>query len=97
MYISGGENVYPAEVEAVISELTDVAEVAVIGVPNDHWGEVGRAFIVLKQGGVLDQAQVLDLCRQRLAKFKIPVSVVFPADIPRTASGKMQKYLLPRD
>lgn len=97
MYISGGENVYPAEVEAVISELTDVAEVAVIGVPNDHWGEVGRAFIVLKQGGVLDQAQVLDLCRQRLAKFKIPVSVEFPAGIPRTASGKVQKHLLPRN
>jgi fatty-acyl-CoA synthase len=94
MYISGGENVYPAEVEAVLCELDAVAEAAVIGVPDPTWGEVGRAYIVVSGGRALDANTVLQHCRPRLAKFKIPASIVFTQHIPRTASGKIQKTML---
>jgi fatty-acyl-CoA synthase len=97
MYISGGENVYPAEVEAVLAELTDIAEAAVIGVPDERWGETGRAFIVLKPGATLTAEAILAHCLARLAKFKVPARVVIATTIPRTASGKVQKHLLPRD
>ncbi|MEN9705630.1 MAG: hypothetical protein RLZZ393_1509 [Pseudomonadota bacterium] len=97
MYISGGENVYPAEVEAVLAELTDIAEAAVIGVPDERWGETGRAFIVLKPGATLSAEAILAHCLSRLAKFKVPARVVVTTTIPRTASGKVQKHLLPRD
>ena len=94
MYISGGENVYPAEVEAVLSELDAIAEAAVIGVPDAQWGEVGRAYIVARAGQALEAQAVIDHCRARLAKFKIPATVVLTNDIPRTASGKIQKAVL---
>ena len=97
MYISGGENVYPAEVERIIVELTDIADVAVIGVPNERWGEVGRAFISLKSGSTLTEQDIIDHCLNRLAKFKVPASVVITEQVPRTPSGKVQKHLLPRD
>jgi fatty-acyl-CoA synthase len=94
MYITGGENVYPAEVEAALAELDAIAEVAVIGVPDERWGEAGRAYIRVAPGGSLDAATVLEHCRARLAHFKTPASVVFTDHIPRTASGKIQKHLL---
>ncbi len=97
MYISGGENVYPAEVERVLAELPEVAEVAVIGVPDERWGEVGRAFVIPRAGASLSEEQVLGHCRARLAKFKVPVRAILTQAIPRTASGKVQKHLLPRD
>jgi fatty-acyl-CoA synthase len=97
MYISGGENVYPAEVEAVLAELPEVAEAAVIGVPDERWGEVGRAFVIPRAGAMLCEAQVIAHCVARLAKFKVPVRVIITDAIPRTASGKVQKHLLPRD
>jgi fatty-acyl-CoA synthase len=97
MYISGGENVYPAEVERVMAELTDIADVAVIGIPSERWGEVGRAFVSLKVGSTLTSDAILAHCRERLAKFKVPVDVIINDDIPRTPSGKVQKHLLPRD
>ncbi|MFM5954423.1 MAG: AMP-binding protein [Novosphingobium sp.] len=97
MYISGGENVYPAEVEAVLAELGEVAEAAVIGVPDERWGEVGRAFVIPRAGASLSEDQVIAHCRARLARFKVPVRVVITDAIPRTASGKVQKHLLPRD
>jgi fatty-acyl-CoA synthase len=96
MYISGGENVYPAEVEAVLAELPEVAEAAVIGVADDRWGEVGRAFIILKAGTTLTADAIAAHCAARLARFKVPASVVLTDTIPRTASGKVQKHLLPR-
>jgi fatty-acyl-CoA synthase len=96
MYISGGENVYPAEVEAVIAELEDVAESAVIGVADEKWGEVGRAFVIPKAGATFSPDVIIAHCRNRLAKFKVPSSVVITDTIPRTASGKVQKHLLPR-
>jgi fatty-acyl-CoA synthase len=94
MYISGGENVYPAEVEAAIAELADVAECAVIGVPDTKWGEVGKAFIIPRPGAVIEPGEVIAHCNARLARFKVPVSVVVTDSIPRTASGKVQKHLL---
>jgi fatty-acyl-CoA synthase len=91
MFISGGENVYPAEVENVIYHHPAVAEVAVIGVPHPQWQEVGRALVVVKQGHSLTEEQVIAFCRDKLARFKIPKSVVFVDALPRTAAGKVLK------
>jgi fatty-acyl-CoA synthase len=97
MYISGGENVYPAEVENVLFQLEGVAEAAVIGVADEKWGEVGKAIIVLKPGTAADQEAVLAHCRARLAGFKVPRHVVFVAALPRNAAGKVEKPRLRRD
>jgi fatty-acyl-CoA synthase len=94
MFISGGENVYPAEVEAALAELEAIAEAAVVGVPDATWGEVGRAYVVTVAGAAVRAEDVLDHCRRRLARFKTPATVVFTDAIPRTTSGKVQKHLL---
>jgi len=94
MIISGGENVYPAEIEAVISELEEVAAVAVIGVEDDRWGEVPRAIITLREGALLTEEQLRNHLDGRLARYKIPKSVIFTNDMPRTASGKIRKVEL---
>ncbi|MFN8531840.1 MAG: long-chain fatty acid--CoA ligase [Anaerolineae bacterium] len=91
MYISGGENVYPAEVEQVLFQLTDVADAAVIGVPDERWGETGMAILVLKPGCTLTQEQVVEHCVKNLAKYKVPRSVAFIDVIPRNAAGKVLK------
>jgi fatty-acyl-CoA synthase len=88
MYISGGENVYPAEVEAVLHEHPAILDAAVVGAPDERWGEVGIAFVVAN--GV-DEGDVLAWCRERLAKFKVPASVRFVAEVPRNSIGKIQK------
>ena len=75
MMISGGENVYPSEIEAVIYELTAVSECAVFGIPDDKWGEVPVAYISLKAGAALDEDEVVDHCAARLARFKRPRQV----------------------
>ncbi len=94
MFISGGENVYPAEVENAIFELPQVAEAAVIGVKDERWGEAGRAIVALKSGATLSETEVLDFLRGRLAKFKVPKSVVFVDQLPRNAAGKVLKNIL---
>ena len=94
MYICGGFNVYPAEVEQVLARLTGVAESAVIGIPDARLGEVGKAFIVPRPGQRLDAADVLAYCRERLANFKVPRQVEFRAELPRNPSGKPLKRLL---
>ena len=94
MFISGGENVYPAEVEAAISTCPGVALVAVIGVPDARWGEVGRAFVQPAPGVVLDPAAVQTHLEGRLARFKRPKQIVVLAELPRTGSGKIDKTLL---
>jgi fatty-acyl-CoA synthase len=94
MYISGGENVYPAEVEAAIAELAAVGECAVIGVPDERWGEVGLAYVVPVAGATLTAGEVLAHCHGRLAKYKVPKTVVVTTTIPRTASGKVKKHEL---
>ena len=94
MFISGGENVYPAEIENVLYELPGILEVAVIGIPDEKWGEVGMAVVVCNPQLVLEEGVILDHCSKHLAKYKVPKRVVFTAEIPKTASGKIQKTLL---
>jgi fatty-acyl-CoA synthase len=95
MIISGGENVYPAEVEAVLYDHPGVAECAVIAVPDAKWGEVGRALVVAASDAPADtrtdEADILRFLDGRLARYKVPKSVVFVDEIPRTASGKVLK------
>ncbi len=91
MYISGGENVYPAEVEKVIEQLDAVLEVGVIGVPDDTWGEVGKAIIATKKGQCITPEAVIAHCQANLAKYKVPKSVGFIDALPRNAAGKVLK------
>ncbi len=91
MFISGGENVYPAEVENAIFELPQVSEAAVIGVKDKKWGEVGNAFVALKKDASLTEQDIIEHLRSRLAKYKIPKSVVFVNSLPRNAAGKVLK------
>jgi fatty-acyl-CoA synthase len=96
MYISGGENVYPAEVEEVLFKLEGIAEVAVIGVPDDRWGEVGRAIVSLKVGHTVTEADIMRHCDANLARYKQPRSVRFVDALPRNATGKVHKPTLRR-
>ncbi|MCU0498465.1 MAG: long-chain fatty acid--CoA ligase [Anaerolineae bacterium] len=91
MYISGGENVYPAEVEQVLFQIDGVADAAVIGVPDDRWGESGLAIVVLKAGCELGADAVITYCAGKLAKYKVPKQVVFVESLPRNAAGKVLK------
>jgi fatty-acyl-CoA synthase len=91
MYISGGENVYPAEVEATLHEHPAVADAAVIGMPDERWGEVGVAIVVVKAGANVDEQDLLAHCRRRLAAFKVPHSVRLAEELPRSAAGKLLK------
>jgi fatty-acyl-CoA synthase len=91
MFISGGENVYPAEVENVLFSNPAVAEAAVIGVKDEKWGEVGRAIVALKPNQTLTEQEVIEFCQGKLAKYKIPKSVVFISALPRNAAGKVLK------
>jgi fatty-acyl-CoA synthase len=95
MLITGGLNVYPAEVERVIAEHPAVVESAVIGKPSPDWGEVGAATVVLHEPGGLDAATLVAYLNERIAKFKLPRSFTFTTDpLPRTTSGKVQKFKL---
>jgi acyl-CoA synthetase (AMP-forming)/AMP-acid ligase II len=94
MYICGGFNVYPAEVEQALARLEGVADVAVIGVPDDRLGEVGRAFVVRRPGADLDEAAVIAFSRRHLANFKAPCSVLFVDVLPRNPGGKVLKTAL---
>jgi fatty-acyl-CoA synthase len=91
MFISGGENVYPAEVENVIFQMPEVADVAVVSVPDPRWQEVGKAAIVVKEGMALTEEQVLAFCQRKLARYKIPKSVAFVEQLPRNPAGKVLK------
>lgn len=95
MFISGGENVYPAEVENVLSAHPDVIDVAVLAEADPKWGEVGRAFVQLADGAARPDGAALDaFCRERLAAYKVPRRFDFVAEFPRTSAGKIQKHLL---
>ena len=92
--ISGGENVSSIEVEDVLFSHPSVAEVAVIGVPDDKWGETIKALVVLAQGETIEEQALIDHCRDQLAHFKCPTSVEFRDELARTATGKLQKFKL---
>ena len=94
MIISGGENIYPKEIESVIYELVQVGECAVFGVPDDKWGEVPVAYLQLKPGCELTQEEVIQHCTEKLARFKRPRKVRFVDDFPKTPIGKIQKNVL---
>jgi acyl-CoA synthetase (AMP-forming)/AMP-acid ligase II len=91
MIVTGGENVYPAEVESVMTGHPAVAEVAVIGVPSAAWGESPYAVVVLRPGAEVTEAALIAWTRDRLAHFKCPAGVSFAPSLARTASGKLQK------
>lgn len=89
--ISGGENVYPVEVEHILSAHPEIAEVTVIGVPDDRWGETVKAVVVPRPGAAPESAAIIGYCRERLAHFKCPTSVDLVEVLPRTATGKVRK------
>ncbi|MDP9284331.1 MAG: AMP-binding protein, partial [Actinomycetota bacterium] len=89
MIVSGGENVYPAEVESVLHEHPAVTDAAVVGVQDDRWGEVGAAFVVL--GSPVSAEELAEHCRARLARFKVPKSFHVVDELPRNSMGKIQK------
>ena len=92
MFISGGENVYPAEIESVLLAHPSVEEAAVVGVPHKTWGEVGRAFVVVDQD--YDEDHLRAFLKERLARYKLPRSIVLLDALPLTAIGKIDKKLL---
>ncbi|MBL8557983.1 MAG: long-chain fatty acid--CoA ligase [Hyphomonadaceae bacterium] len=95
MYISGGSNVYPAEVENVLAEHPDILEAAIIGVPDERWGEAGEAYVLLRPGHAApEESDLTQFLRARLAPYKAPKRYVFVPDFPRTAAGKVQKHKL---
>lgn len=96
MIISGGENIYPAEVENVIAAHPDVFEVAIVGIPHDKWGEVPMAFVVRRSGGTVNEQGLIAYSREHMAHFKCPTKVEFVDALPRNASGKLLKRELRR-
>jgi acyl-CoA synthetase (AMP-forming)/AMP-acid ligase II len=94
MIISGGENIYPAEIEAVLYKHPKILESAVIGVPDDEWGEAVKAVIVLREGETATAGEIINYCRQHLAGYKVPRSVDVVAELPKTDTGKILKKLI---
>ena len=91
MYISGGFNCYPAEIEKLLAAHPAVSMVAVVGVPDARMGEVGRAYIVLRPGALVDEPTLISWARENMANYKVPRSIAFVEDLPRNASGKVLK------
>ena len=96
MYISGGENIYPAEIENVLYELEAIAEVAVVGMPHAQWGECGCAVVVPKEGHAVELDLLIDNCTGRLARFKHSAEIVILDMLPRNAAGKVLKHEIRR-
>lgn len=94
MIISGGKNIYPREIEEVIYSHEAVLEVAVVGVPDDYWGESVKALVVLKQGMEASETEIIDLCKERLANYKKPKSVEFRRELPKNPTGKILKRVI---
>jgi fatty-acyl-CoA synthase/long-chain acyl-CoA synthetase len=91
MIISGGMNIYPAEIEAALEIHPDVLEAAVFGVPSEEWGESVHAVVVVREGATMTEQQVIAHCREHLAGYKIPRSVTWSPELPKTGSGKILK------
>jgi fatty-acyl-CoA synthase len=91
MYITGGENVYPAEVERILREYPEIEDIAVVGVPDERWGEVGQAVVIPKKDSNFSADGLIGFCRERMARFKCPKQVVLCEDFPRTSLGKVRK------
>jgi fatty-acyl-CoA synthase len=91
--ISGGENISTIEVEQAVASHPAVLEAAVVAIPHEKWGEVPKAFVTLKSDVKATEADILEHCRARLAKFKVPHAIEF-GDLPKTSTGKIQKFVL---
>ena len=91
----GGENIAPSEVEGVIKQLDAVLEVAVVGAPDPLYDEIPKAFVILRPGGALTAEEILAHCRRSLTRFKVPTSITFCDEFPKTSVGKIQKHQLP--
>ena len=91
MIISGGKNIYPREIEEIIYRHESVLDVAVLGIPDDYWGESVKALVVLKEGMTATQEEIINLCKERLASYKKPKSVEFREELPRSPTGKVLK------
>ncbi|MBN1276697.1 MAG: long-chain fatty acid--CoA ligase [Deltaproteobacteria bacterium] len=96
MYISGGENVYPAEVEKILKEHPEIEDAAVAGIPDQIWGEVGHAFIIARNGFNLTEEEIISFCKGKLARYKWPKKISFCNEFPRTTLGKIRKSQLIR-
>ena len=94
MIISGGLNVFPVDIEEVVSRHPNIIDVTVIGVPHEKWGESPKALVVLRENMESDEESLILFCRERLANFKCPTSIEFVPELPRTATGKLQKFKL---
>jgi acyl-CoA synthetase (AMP-forming)/AMP-acid ligase II len=94
MFIVGGFNCYPAEIEKILSEHPAVAQSAVIGVPDERLGEVGKAYVVLRPGAQADAASIVAWCREHMANYKVPRQVELVGALPTNAAGKVQKFAL---
>ena len=92
--ISGGENISSVEVEGVLLRHPAVQEVAIVGFPHEKWGEAPHAFVVLHEGARAEERELCEFARAKLAHFKAPHSVTFVNELPKTATGKIQKYVL---
>ena len=91
MYITGGENVYPAEVERILRGHPEIEDIAVIGIPDERWGEVGQAFVIPKKTASVKAEDIISYCSERMAKFKCPKKISFCREFPRTSLGKVRK------
>ena len=91
MLVSGGFNVYPSEIEAVLAQHPAIYEVCVLGVPDEHWGEAVKAVVVLRAGAQASEQELIDFCKERLADFKKPRSVDFVAELPKNSNGKLSR------
>jgi fatty-acyl-CoA synthase len=92
--ISGGENISSLEVEGVLLRHAAVQEAAIVGLPHEKWGEAPHAYVVLKAGATATEPELIAYTRERLAHFKAPHTVTFVQELPKTATGKIQKYVL---
>ena len=91
MIISGGENIYPVELEQVLLTHPKIVDVAVIGIPDPKWGETVQAIVVPEKGASITEAEVIDFCKKNLASYKKPKSVIFMDNLPRNPGGKVLK------
>jgi len=94
MIVSGGENIYPREIEEVLFRHPAIADVAIVGIPDPIWGETVKAFIVLKHGKIVAEQEVIDFCKRHLASYKKPRAIEFVSSIPKNPSGGPLKRLL---
>jgi len=94
MLIRGGENVYPVEVEEVLYQMEEILEAAVVGIPHETYGEVPKAYVVLKESKQLTEEEIIQYCMRNLAKYKVPTNITLIDELPRNASGKVLKHTL---